>query len=666
MSKVNISGKKRSFGRGITKIFIIAMALAIVVANSIYNTIVVVNYFITISGGTGYAVSACAQELNSWFDRHEMLSEAFANSIYKNNLRGDELKTYLTDCVLNLSDSTMDCYFAWVDEAPKVTTAVANLPSDFVPAERSWYQTTQAAGKTTFTDPYVDAATGKLVVTVCTPIFDGGSMVGISGMDIDMTELVTETNELDVSEEGYAILADASDNIAVHCGNETYSHHLDGDNEAVTSLASLSNLFTGALGKSGSGTTVRGNDPDGMLCYVLAYPVGDTGWTLMYTANYASAMSLPFGLTGLVIVMGVSLIILTAIVVSKVVKMRTRPILQMQSVIENMARGQLKNEYPDCLNDEFGAMCLALSNTCDSLDTYIGDIDRRLSEMANGNFTDDSSVQYVGEFAAIDRSLKAIQSALRGTLSQIDNAALQVASGSRNVSSGAAGLANAVSEETELINTIMSGIDEISEKVTASAENAATARRETQKTAAAVNESSGKMNELLEAMADIADSAAEIVKINKTIEDIAFQTNILALNASVEAARAGEAGKGFAVVADEVRNLATKSGEASGTTSMLIEKTVNVVARGKKLANESAEALSEVVNEAAVIEREVDEIAGKSVEQKAQLTEIVEKLHSVSGVLQTTAATAEESAASSEELDGQAAMLKENISRFRV
>lgn len=666
MENFTIKGKKKSFGRSITTIFIIAMALAIVVVNSIYNTIVVVNYFITIAEGTNYAVNACAEELTGWFDKHTILSESFANSIYKNNLRGDELKSYLTDCVLNLSDDTMDCYFAWNDEAPKVTTAVAVLPDDFVPAERGWYQQAQAAGESIYTDPYVDAATGKLIITVCTPIFENGTMVGISGMDIDMTELVTETTSLDVSQEGYAILVDPSDNIAVHSGNSTYSHSLNNGNETVTAAADLSGLFTEALGKTGTGVTTRGTDPDGMTCYILASSVGDYGWKLMYVANYSSAMSLPFGLTFLVIVMGVSLIAVTAVIVSRIVKVRTKPITQMQNVVKYMAQGKLKNEFPDCMNDEFGAMCVALSNTCDSLGSYIGDINRRLSEMANGNFTDEASVQYIGEFAAIDNSLKTIQKALRSAFSQIDVAALQVASGSKDVSTGAAGLASAVSEETDLINTIMSSVTTISTQMTDAADNAVAAREEAQKAARAVDESSKKMTALLDAMSDIYDSASEIVKINKTIEDIAFQTNILALNASVEAARAGEAGKGFAVVADEVRNLANKSGEASSSTSKLIEQTVNVVESGKKLANESAKALGEVVNETSVIEQAVDQIAVTAVEQKAHLSEISEKLESISGVLQTTAATAEESAAASEELDGQATMLKENISRFKV
>ena len=344
----------------------------------------------------------------------------------------------------------------------------------------------------------------------------------------------------------------------------------------------------------------------------------------------------------------------------------SKPIRIVEQAANELAQGNYDITVDYKAKDEIGALCVSMGTMISTTKSVINDIVRSLGEMADGNFDLTAEAEYVGVYDRILKAMDKITADLSYTMTQINQSSEQVSGGSDQVSSGAQALSQGATEQASSIEELSATIAEISEQIKKNAGNAQEARKKSISASDEVVASNRKMQDMIGAMADISGKSAEISKIIKTIEDIAFQTNILALNAAVEAARAGAAGKGFAVVADEVRNLAGKSAEAAKSTTALIEETVKAVENGTHIADDTANALALVVTGTQEVTELIGNIADASSEQATSVTQVTLGVDQISSVVQTNSATAEESAASSEELSGQAAMLKSLVSKFRV
>lgn len=345
-----------------------------------------------------------------------------------------------------------------------------------------------------------------------------------------------------------------------------------------------------------------------------------------------------------------------------------KPVEEIKEVAEKMAAGNLDVSLDYQSRDELGNLSDSMRSLIHMFREIIDDMSYGLASLGSGDFTVESKVEelYVGDFQRLLTSMYQIIERLSQTLGQISMASDQVSAGSDQVSAGSQALSQGATEQASSVEELAATINEISSQVSENAENAQQGSKLADAAGAKIELGNRQMQEMIAAMGEISDKSGQIGKIIKTIEDIAFQTNILALNAAVEAARAGAAGKGFAVVADEVRNLASKSAEASKSTAALIEGSIQAVERGTSLADETANTLSEVVVSAKQVVAVVDNISRASSEQALSIAQVTQGIDQISSVVQTNSATAEESAAASEELSGQAQMLKNLVEKFKL
>ena len=345
-----------------------------------------------------------------------------------------------------------------------------------------------------------------------------------------------------------------------------------------------------------------------------------------------------------------------------------RPVEEIRTAAEKLASGNLDVSIDYYAEDELGNLSDSIRSLIHIFQGIIGDMGYGLAALGSGDFTVDSKAEelYVGDFQKLKVSMDEIIEKLSLMMVQISQSSDQIFAGSSQVSSGAQAVAGGATEQASAVEELAGSINEISAQVSENAQNARHGSELAETAGIKMIESNREMQELISAMGDISDKSGKIEKVLNIIEDIAFQTKILALNAAVEAAHAGKNGKGFAVVANEVRNLAQKSAEASKNTAALIAETIQAVNLGTKLADETANMLAEVVESVKQAVLAVDKISEASSEQAVSIAKVTPSVNQISDVVQNNSATAEESAAASEELSVQAHILSSLVSQFKL
>ena len=393
--------------------------------------------------------------------------------------------------------------------------------------------------------------------------------------------------------------------------------------------------------------------------------VVDRGETLTdtYTTSMNNTIALMHGSTIVCLVLNlVALISLVTYVLKYVVK----PLLLVTDNVQPLQEGRLALNIEYASKNELGQLARTLEDSMGRVHEYVDDINRIMGELAQGNFDVTTSVPYIGDFRSIEESLNRFTTALSQAMDNINQAENRVSSHAEQLSSGAQALAQGATEQASAVQELYATVDDLSKSAGRNAKAASDAQDNARLTSQQVSLSSEQMEEMVSAMADIADASEQIGRIIATIEDIAFQTNILALNAAVEAARAGSAGKGFAVVADEVRSLASKSDEAAKATKGLIENSVQATHRGSRIVGEVSDSLKKALELVMQSNTAISGITDAIAQEAESLSQVSEGIGQISSVVQTNSASSEESAAVSTELFDQVHVLEDQTKRFRL
>lgn len=340
---------------------------------------------------------------------------------------------------------------------------------------------------------------------------------------------------------------------------------------------------------------------------------------------------------------------------------------EVSRISDHGRKGEIKERGKvDMLSEQYQPMMTWINEILDAVVAPIDNIKGKLEIIASGDLTSYITDNYEGEYKALQNALNSSLDALNKTLNEVQSMSIQIAQSSNEVSESSQAVSQGAANQASSLEEITAAMTEMMDQTNQNSVNADKAKDLTQSAQTSARSGDDQMKQMMQAMSDIDESSKGISKIIKTIDSIAFQTNLLALNAAVEAARAGEHGKGFAVVAEEVRNLAGRSANAARETTEMIEASIGKVNLGSKIANQTAESLTEIVEQVAKATDFVSEIAAASKEQARGISEISAGLKQVEDVTTQNTTLSERSAAAAEELSAQASKLEELLKQFSL
>ncbi|MBG7620490.1 HAMP domain-containing protein [Herbaspirillum sp. AP02] len=580
-------------------VLIVAIAMIVLSAANIYT--VRGDTLEAISSQTRQLTESHAANIGEWVNSKRIITGAMKQALKQS----DVLPIVAAAQEAGAFD---DAYIGYPD---KRMLALHPMPDGYDPTGRPWYKQALAAGKPVLTAPYVDASTGKLVVTFAEPVGVGDKLQAVLGSDVQLDNVVRNVAGIKPTPSSFAFIVGKDGVIITHPNKEL-------------ALKPVSALDQNLSAQSLAGMQQGGSATIGGVRYLLfAQPIANTDWSLVVALDYREATRAITALMWLSVVLAVLAIVVAAVLLSYTITRLLRRLAMVRNAMEEIASGD-------------------------------GDLTRRLDTGGKD------------ELGQISRAFNHFTDKISRTLLDIRHASESVRVSSSEIASGNMDLSARTEQQAGSLEETASAMEQLTSTVKQNADNARQANQLAVSASDVAIQGGEVVGQVVKTMSSINASSHKIVDIISVIDGIAFQTNILALNAAVEAARAGEQGRGFAVVASEVRSLAQRSATAAKEIKQLIDDSVQQVETGSQLVAQAGSTMQEVVSSVKRVTDIVGEISSASQEQSAGISEVGNAVTLMDEATQQNAALVEQAAAAAKSLQEQAAHLAAVVAGFRL
>lgn len=433
-----------------------------------------------------------------------------------------------------------------------------------------------------------------------------------------------------------------------------------------STLAQLSDGHEEATTRVTTGETGATEFPIGGEAMMVAFsPIRGTQWALVIQVPKADYNHYINAATIFAVICTMIVLFLSILLILRLSRSISRPVKSVTRRMVALSDGDLHTEVSLVRSgDELEVLTQTLDSTVESVNRYISDIQQVLTQVADGNLRTNPQVDYKGDFTLIRKSLQTILASMNETIGGFRAAAARLARMSDQLNDQSGQLHQASIEQNQSTEALVCEVGHVKEQLSTVADNSGQASEKTNEIARRIETANTQMSALTGAMDNISSNALEITKIAKDIEDIAFQTSILAINASVEASHAGSAGRGFAVVAEEVKRLAAKSSEAARNATDIVSSTQSIIQTGVDLTADTADSLSAISSVSDQINQISDRLVTAVQDQKNALTIMEERIANISAIADRNLQNATGTEKSSGLLAKEAVALQSQVRKF--